>query len=322
MTNDEKIYCVYKHTSPSGKVYIGITCQSPEKRWANGYGYNQVGQEYFWNAICKYGWENFEHEILYDNLTYDDAIQYEIDLIALYKSNYKRYGCDYGYNATDGGEGRRTLLSQETKNKISQSRIGRFTGEDNPNYGNHKLAGENNPFYGKKHSEETKRKLSESSSGRPSPMKGKTMSEESKQKLRDVNKERSKPVLQFNLDGELINEYSGVHNASILTGYNASNISSACNGKIHVYKNSIWMFKSDYTPGQKVEPTKRKQRVNKKHKAVSQYTTDNTFVATYVSANEAECVTGIRVANIRACCNCEQKTAGGFIWRYNYNESN
>ena len=40
MSNNEKLYCVYKHTSPSGKIYIGMTCQEPpEKRWHNGNGY-------------------------------------------------------------------------------------------------------------------------------------------------------------------------------------------------------------------------------------------------------------------------------------------
>lgn len=34
-----KEYIVYKHTSPFGKVYIGITCQLPCQRWARGKGY-------------------------------------------------------------------------------------------------------------------------------------------------------------------------------------------------------------------------------------------------------------------------------------------
>lgn len=316
MTNDEKRWCVYKHTSPSGKVYIGITSKEPEQRWRNGYGYNQSGQEYFWNAIQKYGWENFKHEILYSNLTYEDAQKYEVDLIAFYKSNYKKYGNQYGYNATDGGEGHSTPLSEETKEKISKSRIGRFIGKDNPNYGNHKLAGKNNPFYGKWHSEETKKKLSELFSGKSSPMKGKKMSEEDKQKLRDICKERCKPVLQFNLNGDLINEYSSIHYAAKITGYDITCISSACRGGLHTYKNFIWMFKSNYIPGQKIEPTKRKKRVNKKYKQVMQYNTNNTLISIYASANEAESITGIKANNIRACCNGDQKTAGGFIWRY------
>lgn len=56
-------YIVYRHTSPSGKVYIGITSRQPEQRWLNGNGYKDSPK--FYNAIKKYGWDNFNHEILF-----------------------------------------------------------------------------------------------------------------------------------------------------------------------------------------------------------------------------------------------------------------
>ena len=62
---NEKKYVVYKHVSPSGKLYIGITSQKPELRW--NYGRNYKENPYFYNAIQKYGWDSFQHEILYDN---------------------------------------------------------------------------------------------------------------------------------------------------------------------------------------------------------------------------------------------------------------
>ena len=59
-----KTYCVYMHTSPSGKAYIGITCQTPEYRWGKeGKGY--VNCVAFFNAILKYGWDNIGHQILH-----------------------------------------------------------------------------------------------------------------------------------------------------------------------------------------------------------------------------------------------------------------
>ena len=69
MDKQDKIYCVYKHTNKfNGKVYIGITSQQPEKRWKNGYGYE--GNEYFYRAIQKYGWnDGFNHEIIVSGLT-------------------------------------------------------------------------------------------------------------------------------------------------------------------------------------------------------------------------------------------------------------
>ena len=90
-------YIIYKHTSPSGKVYIGITKNSPNSRWSNGNGYKT--QQLFYRAIKKYGWNNFSHEILFENLSHDEACKKEIELIKFYKLQ------KLSYNQTDGGEG-------------------------------------------------------------------------------------------------------------------------------------------------------------------------------------------------------------------------
>ena len=75
-------FIVYKHVSPSGKIYIGITSQNPHKRWKKGEGYKT---QPFYGAVTKYGWDNISHEILFTNLTEDEAVQKESDLIKLYK---------------------------------------------------------------------------------------------------------------------------------------------------------------------------------------------------------------------------------------------
>lgn len=62
-----RIYSVYVHRNKiNGKQYFGLTKQSPEMRWKNGLGYQT--QERFYRAIQKYGWDNFEHIVLYSNL--------------------------------------------------------------------------------------------------------------------------------------------------------------------------------------------------------------------------------------------------------------
>ena len=95
----EKTWFVYKHTSPSNKVYIGITSQKPIYRWNNGLGYNK--QQYFWRAIQKYGWENFFHEILFEGLGEEEAKEKEIELISFYQSWHP----NFGYNISLGGDG-------------------------------------------------------------------------------------------------------------------------------------------------------------------------------------------------------------------------
>lgn len=95
-----KKYTVYKHTSPSGKVYIGYTSQRNVKhRWNNGKGY--IGNDYFSKAIDKYGWDNFSHQILFVGSSESEAKEKEIFYISLYDSTDR----SKGYNITKGGEG-------------------------------------------------------------------------------------------------------------------------------------------------------------------------------------------------------------------------
>lgn len=145
-------YTVYKYTTPSGKIYIGITSKKPLKRWNGGRGY--LNNEYFMRAIQKYGWKNIEHEILFADLTKEEAEQKEIELIFQYRSDEK----EFGYNIQHGGSsvGKH---SDETKKKIGTANKGRHPWT----YGNH-------------HSDETRKKLSEYH-------KGSHLSEETKQKI-------------------------------------------------------------------------------------------------------------------------------------------
>lgn len=88
----------------NGKIYVGQT-NNPEKRWANnGVHYKpRPGKEsYFWNAIQKYGWENFEHIILGAYETREEVNEAEIDFIKRYNSTNP----NLGYNLSSGGNKR------------------------------------------------------------------------------------------------------------------------------------------------------------------------------------------------------------------------
>lgn len=116
MKNNKK-YIVYKHTTPSGKIYIGITYKKLIER-SGSKGIHYKKNKYFYQAILKYGWNNIKHEVLYKGLTKEEACEKEQFFIKLYKSNER----EFGYNFTTGGEigysftkESRELISQKIK---------------------------------------------------------------------------------------------------------------------------------------------------------------------------------------------------------------
>lgn len=211
-------YKVYKHTTPSNKVYIGITKQKPEKRWDNGNGYKN--NKHFYRAIQSYEWKNIKHEILENGLTKEQACNKEIELIAKYDSTNP----DKGYNHSTGGELRAlgVHFSAERRRKISESLKGkkpsaecirksieahkgkhlsaerrRKISESNKRaYLNPELRrkigeankGINSPNYGKHLSAETRRKIGEANKGENSPMYGKHLSAETRWKISESKK--------------------------------------------------------------------------------------------------------------------------------------
>lgn len=161
MSEENKNFIVYKHTNmTNGKVYIGITGKSPQQRWGkDGKGYMQ--NTYFWHAIQKYGWDNFKHEILFDGLTKEQALDMEAKTIAEYHAN----DSDYGYNLTSGGE--HNIPNEVVRQKMSEimkgpanPMLGRKHTEEELAWYRERFSGEGNPRYGVHLSEETKAKIS------------------------------------------------------------------------------------------------------------------------------------------------------------------
>ena len=120
---EEKKYCVYYHKSPDGKYYIGQTCQLIENRWKNGTGYNTI--KFNKQIIDEHGgWDAFEHGILLDNLTAQEADEKEAYYIQLYnavENGFNSYQQNYnGYHFADlwGNE----EIKQTIVNKLIKQR--------------------------------------------------------------------------------------------------------------------------------------------------------------------------------------------------------
>ena len=115
-------HCIYMHENKiNHKKYIGQAKGNPENRWRlegkGYYTYNSPNQNKIYNAINKYGWDNFEHIILKNNLTLEEANYWEEYYIAFYHTWAGDPQC-WGYNLQKGGNNHK--ISEETKQKISQ----------------------------------------------------------------------------------------------------------------------------------------------------------------------------------------------------------
>lgn len=120
-------WIIYFHKNKiNNKLYIGITSKDPKVRWhLDGSGYQN--QPKFFNAIKKYGWDNFEHSVLIKGLTFEEAKIIEKELIKKYNTK------NNGYNSTDGGEGIIGFHhSEETKMKMSLSSMGKDPTNNRP----------------------------------------------------------------------------------------------------------------------------------------------------------------------------------------------
>ena len=133
----------------NGKIYFGQTKHTFEKRYNSNDEkiVNDVSNEHLRNSINKYGINNF-----YINRKFDVAYSKEEldELEDLYICMYETINPKYGYNKKRGGSN--PIPNEETRRKMSES-----------HKGSPRLVGQANPFWGKTHTEETKRLMKEHS---------------------------------------------------------------------------------------------------------------------------------------------------------------
>lgn len=232
------IFLVYMHVNKiNGKIYIGITHHvNPNKRW----GYS--GQKYthckkFVHAIQKYGWENFKHIILC-RTNKERAIAIEQTLIAYYKK------LGISYNLSDGGEGANSI-TEENRIKLRE-RL-----RNNP------------PMKGKHHTPEARARISEANKKRIYTREQKEQLRKAAELGRKIMKERgwwlseegikklkeklSKPVLQLDLEGNVIREFPSTRaaDAFINNGKICNHIADVCNGKRKTANGYKWIYKEE-----------------------------------------------------------------------------
>lgn len=251
-----------------------------------------------------------KYEIVLTTHNEEEAYKYETNFIKLIGRSDLKLGPLT--NLTDGGDGTRGIIQteqsnlkrsiahqgkkhkDETKRRLSDIKTGKklnLTKEQRINRSKIKQ-GENNPFYGKKHTEEA------------------------------LNKKR-KPVHQIDPNtNEIIETYSSIKEAHEVTGISDVHIGNTCNKR----KITAGGFKWQFTDHNFIKPIKSYDRSNYKiseeglkniSSPVFQIDVDtNVIVAKYLSITEAANFTGCNRDKISATCIRRQKRSGGFKWRY------
>jgi group I intron endonuclease len=176
------------------------------------------------NAILKYGWDNISHEILFKDLTKAEAEAKEIELIEALETNSHKHG----YNVENGGNA--SIISNDTKEKISKKRKAYYKTHEHWNKGHH-LSDEtrakiSQSHKGKKMSEKQKARLSQRFSGKNNNMYGVKMTKEHKAKLQKACVEATSKKCICIETGII---YSSMAEASRQTGINKRSISYVCN---------------------------------------------------------------------------------------------
>lgn len=165
------IYCY--HCIPTGKKYIGKTKNEKIRKRSHRYKAKKGIKNNFYNAIRKYGWENFVYGVIeeFDILLLDEKEIYYINFYDTYNT---------GYNSTKGGEGGTTwIMPEEVKNQYRE-RMKNF-----------------------KHSDEAKKKISEANGGRK-------WSDEAKAKLSEKLKGKKPPIISDEMRKKLSKLKKGV----------------------------------------------------------------------------------------------------------------
>jgi group I intron endonuclease len=226
---EKKYGYIYKIVSPTGRIYVGKTTNL-KLRFSDYRRLRCKAQKLLYHSLSKYSFSGHTTEIIYEGEnTTSELNKLEIFYIGLL--NTFHHSNENGLNLTLGGEGGLGIkISDEHRKKIIESNKRRVY---------------------KKHSEETKKLISET--------RKKTGKTEAHQKAmekfrgRKVKKSKSwinknaesikKPILQFDLDNNLIREWKSAKDVELELSLCRKNISANLRNKTKHAYGYIWKFK-------------------------------------------------------------------------------
>ena len=304
-------YCVYKHTTPNDKVYIGLTGQALDKRWRDGDGYRT---QLFYRAIQKYGWDNIKHEVLEDNLSYEDACKKEIYYIQKYNSTNKNFGynvavggglvnvtpvCMYSYY----GDLLKTYESSSIASKLTGIHDNAITNASNG--------------YSKSAGGYVWRKLGDSFDKYPTPELDDYM----------LIKNGKTKIKQYDLYGNLLNTYNSLIDCKLEEHYVFYNIYKCCIGEVNTVYGYIWRFEDDtfdkYFQKYKIRNNTNNCNSivvcdNKKFSNIHvfKYNFSGILTNVYKDVYEASEMRGYHINRILNCLHGTKESCGDYVYKF------
>ncbi len=308
--NMNKRYCVYVHINKfNRKMYIGIT-SNISQRW-KACSYREC--HYFYRAIKKYGWENFEHLAILDNLEYNMACICEISLIEKYNTT----NSNFGYNLAKGGSGGATIFGERhwySKEVFQYDLDGNFV----RSWCNAQFA-----------SKELNISVSDIHANSRGIVKragnyqwSYDYVDKMKPYVRNKIYKNINTIYQFTLDWELVNIYYTIHDVPV-SNRKQERIIRCCKFKNMTCDNYFWFYEKDLTE-ENIRAVKERYynyHVSKKkinlRKPIIQYSIDKKIIKEYESVYDASDATGIKTGTIQhACKQSNTHYAMGYYWYY------
>lgn len=301
---EKREYCVYKHTSKiDGRAYVGITRVGAKNRWRNG-GIGYKNQKYFWRYIEKYGWDSLEHEVLFDNLTEEEATTMERELIAKWDLTNKNKGFNLDLGGSTNNNFWRGVYCIETDKEYEGTRMAeRETGIPATRIcaccsGKVLSAGKDD-------------------NGNPLHWVYTDEKQLISQRFEVIKNKRTKNAISvYSIDGNLIAHYDTPRDAANQTGRCITNIRSDCLRPHRYQDGKIWIYDRDFSQEElqhRIEIATERYPWEKK---VYQYSMLGELVAEYDTAIQAQETTGINNSDIGMACKGKFAQTGGYIWRY------